>query len=218
MRRLLVFLFMTLSASAFCAAPDLEPSREGAERRPEAGSEAQPSTPQGPQTAHGSRPVPPGENLKFEIPLGFKEGFRARQGIMEVIELVPEGESVEDWTEMITVQVFLGVRNVTPQQVHANFRTTGQAACKGLQSQRIEDGEQGGYAFSIWAYDCPVAPVTGKPELALIKIIQGSDSLYSVHKQFRFVPTPERINLWLKFLGEVTVCDTRFPDRPCSIR
>ena len=63
------------------------------------------------------------ENILVGLPAGYKIGFQARKGNATISEMVPTQETVENWSEMITVQIFHGSKNLTPQA----FRTTMQS-------------------------------------------------------------------------------------------
>ena len=49
------------------------------------------------------------------MPTGYKVDFQQRKGNMLMTEMVPVNESVNNWTEMVTVQIFYGLKNVTPE-------------------------------------------------------------------------------------------------------
>jgi hypothetical protein len=46
------------------------------------------------------------ENLLFAAPPGFKVGYEANHDNRLITEYVPGGETVDDWTQMLTVQIF----------------------------------------------------------------------------------------------------------------
>ena len=48
------------------------------------------------------------ENLLFSPPKDFKVGYQKTLPWELMSEWVPAGETVEDWTEMVTVQIFRG--------------------------------------------------------------------------------------------------------------
>ena len=50
------------------------------------------------------------ENLLVAVPPGYKVGYRVERGNMVMNEMVPAGQTVENWTEMLTVQIFHGVK------------------------------------------------------------------------------------------------------------
>ena len=46
------------------------------------------------------------ENLLAELPEGFKVDYQGKENNFVISEMVPEGESVNDWTTLITVEIF----------------------------------------------------------------------------------------------------------------
>jgi hypothetical protein len=155
------------------------------------------------------------ENLLQNLPNGYKVDFQAKQGNMVITEMVPQSETVKNWTEMVTTQIFLGLKNATPEQFQAFMAKSWLAACKDGGVAPITKGEENGYPFSIWLQTCPLNQSTGKPEKTWFKAIKGNDSFYVVQKAFRFDPSNEQVVQWMKYFRSVIVCDSRLPDRPC---
>lgn len=156
------------------------------------------------------------ENLLQTLPDGYKIGFQDRQNNMLITEMVPQAETVQNWTEMVTTQVFLGLK-VTPQQFKASIDQGVKAACPGAESVHVTQVEENGYPVSIWMQVCPLNPATGKPEYTWFKAIQGNDSFYVVQKAFRYAPSEEEVVHWMKYFRGVSACDTRLPASPCSL-
>jgi len=104
---------------------------------------------------------PPGENLQFHVPDGFKMDFQEQQKNMILVEYVPQAESVQNWTEMVTVQVVLGSRT-TLEQVLANLQAQPPHGCKDHKVAILGKGQENGYAFLSWSVFCswtsPVQP------------------------------------------------------------
>ena len=61
------------------------------------------------------------ENLLQNLPAGYNVGHQQRQGNMLMIEMVPNGQIVQDWSEMLTTQIFFGNLNVAPLQSYQNL-------------------------------------------------------------------------------------------------
>jgi hypothetical protein len=156
-----------------------------------------------------------GENLVVRVPAGYKIDFEDRQKDAILSEMVPVNESVKDWTEMITVQSFLGTKGVTPEQLKSRIVARWFAGCAGSQTESVSQGVQNGYPTAVWLLVCPKNSETGKTEMTWFKAIQGNDSLYVVQKAFKFRPSQEQIAEWTRYLQTATVCDSRLPDRPC---
>lgn len=155
------------------------------------------------------------ENLLVAVPPGFKIDYEAEQNNIIVNEMVAENESVNDWTTLVTVQIFQGEKNIAPGQFQENLTQSWFGVCPNSESHPVADGAENGYNFVLWMLYCPLNPSTQKVEYAYIKAIQGNDSFYDVQVAFRYDPSEEDITYWMNYLREVVVCDTRIADQAC---
>jgi hypothetical protein len=155
------------------------------------------------------------ENLLVTAPPGYKVGFTHKKPNMLMTEFVPAKETVENWTEMVTVQVFFGLK-ATPQQFMDDMGKSWRAACPDAEeAHTVADAPENGYPTLVWLLSCPKNPGTGKPEITWFKAVQGNDSFYLVQKAFKFEPSKEQITRWMGYLRKVSVCDSRIADRAC---
>ena len=155
------------------------------------------------------------ENLLVTAPPGYKVGFSDKKPNMLMTEFVPAKETVENWTEMVTVQVFFGLK-ATPQQFMDDMGKSWRAACPDAEeAHTVADAPENGYPTLVWLLSCPKNPGTGKPEITWFKAVQGNDSFYLVQKAFKFEPSKEQITRWMGYLRKVSVCDLRIADRAC---
>jgi hypothetical protein len=155
------------------------------------------------------------ENLLAGLPSGYKVGFHDKQSNLDMTEFVPAKETVENWTEMVSVQIFYGLK-ITPEQFMRSLESRWRGACPGAgDAQPVVGGPENGYQTLLWILDCPKNPGTGKPELTWFKAVQGNDSFYVVQKAFKFTPNKEQITRWIDYLKAVRVCDSRLADRAC---
>lgn len=157
------------------------------------------------------------ENLLVAMPQGYKVGLSDRKQGLIMQEMVPAAETVEAWTEMLTVQIFLGLKGVTPAQYSDRLQGQWAKACAGAQSRPVASGVENGYPFTLWLSSCPRNAATGKPEITWFKAMQGNDSFYLVQKAFKFEPSKAQIDAWMNYFKKVSVCDSRLADRPCPV-
>lgn len=155
------------------------------------------------------------ENLLHGMPPGYKIDFQDRKGNLVMTEMVLRTESVKNWTEMLTSQVFLGVKTATPESFQARIQQSFAEFCKGASSALVAQGQENGYPFAVWLQVCPLNPSTNKPEHIWFKAIKGNDSFYVVQRAFKYKPTNEQVTQAMAHLRDVKVCDSRLPDRPC---
>jgi hypothetical protein len=155
------------------------------------------------------------ENLLVAMPDGFEVGYQAAQDDQEIHELIPSGESVEDWSQMVTIQIFRGLSEVPGDLFAANMAGNWEGACEGATVNKLTEGEVNGFPFVMWFFGCPLNAQTGKPETMYFKGISGSDAFYSVQYAFRSAPADELDTIALTYLVGASACDTRRPERPC---
>jgi hypothetical protein len=149
------------------------------------------------------------ENILVPLPAGFKIGFRAHPNRMDMTEFVPSGETVDNWSQMITEQIFYGRGGSDPDALPNGMVTKWQSDCPGGAAGRAARTVENGYPVSIWTFLCPLNPATGKPETMFMKVTAGKDSLYSVQYAYRQVFSPDMIKPTMSYLHGVLVCDTR---------
>jgi hypothetical protein len=156
------------------------------------------------------------ENLLISPPEGFKVGFDSTTGNNSITEFVAAGETVDDWTRMLTVQVYRHWAIDAAaylQRIGKRFAD----ACPGTAviGKGIQTGRVNGYAVSMLFLQCPRNPKTGKPETTVFRAIKGNDALYSIQRAWRAIPSREDVNDVMHAMGKVIVCDTRAPEHPC---
>lgn len=156
-----------------------------------------------------------GETLLVSPPDGFKVGWQKKDERLQMVELVPSEESVENWSEMITVQIFFGARRVDPGNALNQVRVGWTTACPGGNGDISEARMDGGYPVATARMACPLNPKTGKPETAWMKAIAGNDSLYLVQRAVRAAPSTDQDKTATDYLATVRVCDPRRADQFC---
>ena len=155
------------------------------------------------------------ENLLMLLPTGFKAGFHASKGPVDMVEYVPEAETVNAWSEMVTVQIFHELHNADPDKFASALADRWKSACKGGDATQTKTGTENGYPFALWVFTCPLDTMTNKPETMFLKAIGGEDSLYSVQYAYGREADTAMPGPTMKYLFGVRVCDTRRTDRPC---
>jgi hypothetical protein len=154
------------------------------------------------------------ENLVFSPPQGFKVGFQSSHDRRTMVEFVPTAETVENWTQMLTVQVFRGMKADAATFLQGVGKLY-MDACPGTTAKGIFTGTVNGYVVSMLVLKCPKYPSTGKPETTAFRAIRGKDALYSVQWAWRSVPSDQDMAAVMQGLAKVTVCDTRTAEHPC---
>lgn len=154
------------------------------------------------------------ENLLQGLPAGFEVGHQVKRDGLTMVEMVPSGQSVHDWSEMVTTQIFHGSEDGL-DDYFGEMRGHWSRACDGMTATPIRDGEEHGYRFALWMFGCPMNPSTGKPETTWMKGVRGNDALYVVQWAFRREPSEGDVRRSVSYLREVVVCDSRIERSAC---
>ena len=155
-----------------------------------------------------------GENLLFSPPENFMVAHHDDQ-IGSLTEFVPNGESIGDWTEMVTVQVFRDL-NADPEHFLQTIGKGLAISCPGFSSPKgIVTGQDNGYVVSMLVVTCPLNPATRKPETTLFRVIRGKDALYVVQHAWRSVASNKDLGDAVLTIRKVSVCDTRDSSHSC---
>ncbi len=116
------------------------------------------------------------ENLLVGMPQGFKLGFKDSKNGMNMQEFVPASETVENWTELVTVQVFLSRKDLEPAPFLGAMQQQWAGACKSSTATPLATGKVNGYDAASILLRCPLLASTGKPETTMLTAIKGNDS------------------------------------------
>lgn len=132
-----------------------------------------------------------GEIVSFGTPpADFETGYQASQGGQTIVELVPKGQTVQNWDRMVTIQTLAGnTRSVIDfrRAVSDGWRS----ACPGGNTINLSEGQENGYPFALLQMSCEHNPQSGKPEYTWLKAVQGERALYVACGAIRFPPPAE---------------------------
>lgn len=140
-----------------------------------------------------------------KIPPGYKIVHESSGSAGTIIELIPEGESLAQWTEMLTVQVLRNERGWTLSGFQVAMRELWADMCPCGSTTIIERGRERLQPVLIWSHACPLNKGTGKAENTWFKASIRGGYVVTVQKAFRFSPSEEAVAFWVSFLKEVRV-------------
>jgi hypothetical protein len=154
--------------------------------------------------AHAETPAAPasftvispvfGQLVRFSIPARFVTAHENTEGNFYIREAVPKGETVKQWTQMITVtgsQGMASVANFTPQKLAASIALGFRKACP--ESFALKDlgetkfGEQEAY-LAVAGCGKVNSSADGHSEMALIAAVKGASDAYTIQWAERTAP------------------------------
>ena len=153
------------------------------------------------------------ENIYFDLPPGFEKGFEESDDAFFIQEWVPKGESVNYWSEMLTLTI-QNMPNIDPVEFFNHMADGWEESCPEYGGLLLHEGLENNYPVALWFLKCPKNPMTNKPEFTYIKGIAGNDNFYTVQLAYALRSdeiTDLTINRSMAFLRQVTVCDDSRP-------
>ena len=153
------------------------------------------------------------ENVYLELPPGFEEGFKDGDESFFIQEWVPKGETVNDWSEMLTLTI-QDTPNVDPVEFFNRMADGWEESCPEYGGMLLHEGLENNYPVAVWFLKCPTNPMTNKPEFTYVKGIAGNEHFYTVQLAYALRSeeiTDSTMNYSMGFLKRVTVCDDSRP-------
>ncbi len=153
------------------------------------------------------------ENILMAKPDGYKTAFTERKNGVLVSEMIPEGENLDNWQDMLTLQVHFS-RRLDLDYLEAFFTSSSIPLCEESDGVLVGKGMENGYEYGMFIHSCSTTPTT-KSEIVLTKVVIGNDSSYFVIKSWRSEADQAEIVKWSRYMKGVQVCDSRIVERKC---
>lgn len=163
------------------------------------------------------RPTAETDGVSVDAPGGFVVGHQDAQDGLSLIEMVRPPETVENWSQMISVATLMNFsQRSSLKQFYSLWRENYRATCPGPGETLVRGTVDNRPALKA-TFHCPRDLKTGKPESLTLIYIQGEVNLFSIHLAFRRPMTALDSRLVQSVLKSIKVCDSR--DRAaCSKR
>ena len=156
------------------------------------------------------------ENVLLAPPAGFEVGYNeTSRDRVTLIEWVPAGETVDNWSEIVTVLIFRKRPDLDPEGFLRMLQDKWLTDCKGAAPAPVTKGNLNGYGSATMLMRCPLFPSTGKPETTIFVGIKGKDAFYMVQRAVRAAGSPAEVERLRAYMAKVSACDTRSRAHPC---
>jgi len=158
--------------------------------------------------------------VSYTLPQGFKGAFSDASESFYIQEAVPAGESVEKWSEMITMMGMRDLATSADQPLAAaaeNIRANYQRACPGTLSAQsfgasTTDGRE---TLTVFLGCGSVTTPQGKvSETVVIVFIKGQSDVYALqwaaHADAQSSPPVYNVEIWSSRMAQLTpirICD-----------
>jgi hypothetical protein len=182
--------------------------------------------------ARAQAPIPaPQKPLSTErlvmplFPNGWTEAATNR-GNIEVLDYVPQGETLQTWRNRITLEVYHELNTLPLDALQRRAQGQNRDSCEGSVEGRLQSGLNNGFPSAFWTLGCKRHRESGMGETRYSKAIQGNQRLYILTRAWR-TPAfgddgPEiarrEIEDAVAFLTATVVCADGDANHPCPAK
>lgn len=166
-----------------------------------------------------------GEQLFLIPPKDWTIGYHDLKAGIDLTEMMPAGQTLSNWTEMLTVELIQGKPTMDVPTL-LNLRLDAiHEGCDEVGAGPIQTRVENGYDSGIRAIGCPRSKRYGKGELSLFKVIMGRNRTYVVSRAWSgpaYAKDKPPVNAkmtedWLAFMDKVLICDSSDRTHPCPV-
>ena len=119
----------------------------------------------------------------------WREVTNVSQGDQFLRELIPDGQRIETYRDILTAQSFPGARNTGPSAYLQGIFKGVSRACTGVRVNGPKAGEENGFPVAYAQVYCGRQKGKDFGVNMFFKVIQGQDALYVVQREFRVPPS-----------------------------
>ncbi|MCX5834117.1 MAG: hypothetical protein NTV99_06350 [Deltaproteobacteria bacterium] len=165
----------------------------------------------------------PDEYLFCDPPRGWDIATSKATAKTAFVEIIPDGEKTNRWSQIITIQTFFGRSDILPSQWCEGFQAQMREACSSLSFSKVTIFRDNGFSAARMMMHCPDLTDCEripenlrkhKGEITYIKVIRGLNHFYVIQRAWRGEPfedpsaseMPKRLMMeWMKFFEGVQV-------------
>jgi hypothetical protein len=164
---------------------------------------------------------------RVEVPVGWRVGSTSHNAAMRLLEFVPQDQSVDSWTDMITIIV---VYHRSAADFSDFLNSLQEHLSQGCEvppvlskSNRLTDH---GYEAATQTVTCGKSKRFGKGEIMMQKVMMGDNAIFDVQRAWRFAPTQRSEDLPLSeaqredgaaYLDTVWLCNLTVESPGCPL-
>jgi hypothetical protein len=175
---------------------------------------------------HGQESTYP-NTARIQVPDGWRVGSSSHNATMRVLEFVPQDQSVDSWTDMITIIVVYHRSAADLSDYLNNMREHLPQGCDvpSVLSEPIRLTDHG-YEAATQTVACGKSRRFGKGEFMMQKVMMGENAIFDVQRAWRFAATQRSEDLPLSeaqradgtaYLDTVWLCNMTVESPGCPL-
>ncbi len=181
---------------------------------------APPSAPERP----AGEPSAEAERLLAEPPEGWMQVAQHNTEEMQIADFAPPGETIEDWTTLVSFESFASEEEVSPIELLITEADTDTERCTFLNHFSLAAGLENGYPTSVRMIFCGENEESGLGQAKIVKAISSQTRVYVVRITRRMDPfeageteglSREEVAGWSTWLRRIKLCNPTSTKHPC---
>ncbi|MFL2770783.1 MAG: hypothetical protein ACJZ9F_07220 [Rhodospirillaceae bacterium] len=176
------------------------------------------------QSAPSPKPLMAERLVMPLFPTGWRE-FIKEGGAVEVVEYLPDEQSLKIWQDKIILQVYHDLNDLPLDAIQRRTQGQNRNRCTAVIEGPLQSGLNNGYPAAFWTLGCRYVNANGFGETHYIKAIQGTAALYVLSRVWRTQPfgqdgpaiDPAALDKGISFLTTSVVCIPNSAMHPCAI-
>ena len=161
-----------------------------------------------------------GEVFALRPPLAWRKRRDSVSGRQRVIIYLAPGRTPADWSQMLVYRIVEGHSDRSLGSWLHGTRSILERRCRRASARRLNTSPVNGYPAVLEMQVCRGDRITGKDQVAVMRIVLGQERVYMVQWIRRLkpgapIPTNSRLERWVARVEASEVCDTRGTSHPC---
>ncbi len=129
-----------------------------------------------------------GEFYLAALPPGWHKRGEAADALGHHGDWLPEGQSLEDWTDRMTLQVVPGLAGEPPPDFLDRMANLRAESCVNMFATEVESAPVNGFPVGFRIIACTRDKRTDMGDVKLVRVVSGEQALYVIQRTFRVAP------------------------------
>ncbi len=129
-----------------------------------------------------------GEFYLAALPPGWGKRAEAADALGHHGDWLPEGQSLADWTDRMTLQVVPELAGEPPRDFLDRMANLRAQTCERMFATEVESAPVNGFPAGFRIIACTRDKRTGTGEVRLLRVVTGASALYVIQRTFRVAP------------------------------
>ena len=129
-----------------------------------------------------------GEFYLAALPPGWGKRAEAADALGHHGDWLPEGQSLADWTDRMTLQVVPQLAGEPPRDFLDRMANLRAETCEHMFATEVESAPVNGFRAGFRIIACTRDKRTGTGEVRLLRVVTGESALYVIQRTFRVAP------------------------------